>query len=565
MTIVSKQPVHYAAARSGAAPATFAQRHMFAKLGGIEPDTWGLNILQVVPVPDGLTVVEVREAIHDLVLRHETLRTRFRSEPDGTVWQYLSPHGEIGCEVWEIAGEDPDVVGPLAEQALERTNFDLVAEAPCKALVGTLHGVPTVVMVVTSHIATDMLSARLVRQDLADLLSARCKKESAPQLPARRQPLDQTAFESAISPAATSRLLASWRKRMTTAPPSMLGIRPEPPAPHEFQCAELTSTAMSLAADTLGRRYELTTSAVVVMAAEAVLFAHYAGADSAALQTAVGNRISPDLIWSTGVIRQHSLAVIDVRGATFEQVVRRTWSAWMHAQRHGVFNPDAIDKVRAEVQAQRGVSLSLGTYFNDLRIQTRPRAEAPAARILAAAENTRFAWAEEYPADYMDFQLRFEDVGAATRMSALVDTGAVPRDRVRELLVGMERLLIWQATAGSAAEGPLTPERLAVITGMSVFEPPPGWVRIEGSWVDLAAAAELLALATAGAPSTVRESDGRLVGYVTGPFTPEQLHERCVTALTSGAVRTPQHYVVCAPGDGDWADRPVLVEGSGRT
>jgi hypothetical protein len=570
MTITSKQPVHYSSARRGTAPATYAQRHMFAKLSTMEPTTWPQNILQVVPVPDGLTVVEVREAVHDLVLRHESLRTRFRRDADGTLWQYLSADGEIGCEIWEVAGEDPDVVGTLAERELEHTNFDLVADAPLRALVGTLHGAPTVAMIVTSHIATDMLSARLVRQDLVDLLSACCKGELAPELPLRRQPLDQAAFEATIGPATTGRSLASWRRRMTTAPPSMFGIRPEPSAPREFLRAELTSTAMSLAADALGRRYQLTTTAVVLMAAEAVLLAHYAGADRCALQTAVGNRISPDLIWSTGVIRQHSLAVIDVRGASFEQVIRRTWSAWMHAQRHGVFDPGALDEVRAEVQTERGIALSLGAYFNDLRIQTRPRTEEPAARILAAADTTRFAWTEEYPADYMEFQLRLEDVGAATRMSALVDTAAVPRDRVRELLVGMERLLVWQATAGVAADGPLTAERLAVITGMSAFEPPPSWVKVNGSWVDLAATRQLLAQATDGSPSTVRGSDdGRLVGYVSGPFTPEQLHDRCVTTLTgprfgSRAAHTPHHYVVCAQGDGDWADRPVLMEGSGR-
>jgi hypothetical protein len=169
----------------------------------------------------------------------------------------------------------------------------------------------------------------------------------------------------------------------------------------------------------------------------------------------------------------------------------------------------------------------------------------------------------------MEFQLRLEDVGPATRMSALVDTGAAPRDRVRELLVGIERLLVWQATAGIAAEGPLTAERLAVITGLPEFEPPPGWVRVDGSWVDLAATEELLALAADGAACAVRASaDGRLVGYVSGTCTPEELHDRCVTTLTgsrSRAVHAPHHYVVCAPGGGDWADRQVLLEGSGRS
>ncbi len=569
MTTITNEPVRYTDARSGTGPATFGQRHLWTKLAGMEPHTWPQNILQAAPVPAGLTVADVRDAIRELVLRHETLRTRFRRTADG-VTQYLSADGEIGCEIWEAAGEDAESTGRRAERELEQTNFDLATNAPMRALIGTLHGAPTVVMIVTSHIATDMLSARLVRQDLADLLAARDKGEPDPELPPRRQPLDQAAYEATIDPATTTRSLASWRTRLASAPPTMLGVRPDPPRPREFLRAELTSAALPLAANALGQRHQVT-SAVVLMAAEAVLLAHYADADRCALQIAVGNRIAKETTWSAGIVRQHSLAVIDVRRASFAEVVHRTWSAWMHAQRTGVYDTVAVDRVRAEVQTERGVAVTLGSYFNDLRVQTRPDAAASPERILAVADTTRFAWAEEYPSDYMEFQLRFEDTMGGTRMSALVDTGAVPRNRVRELLLGIERLLVWQATEGVAADGPLTSGRLAAITGMPAFEPAPvGWVRIDGSWVDVAAAGELLALAADGAPSAVRQFGDRcLIGYVCGPVTPTLLHERCVAALTGLSfgrrnASCPTHYVVCEPGDCDWPDRPVLAQGSGR-
>lgn len=565
MTTIAAHPIHYADASAGTAPATFGQRDLWAKLAALEPHTYPQNILQVAPVPDGLTLADVSDVLRTLVLRHETLRTRFRVEADGTLWQWLAAEGEIRCETWEIAGEDVDEIAPLADRELEHTRFDLVEHLPVRALIGTLHGMPTVAMIVMSHIAADMLSARLIRQDLAELLAARAKGEPDPELPARRQPLAQAAHEATIDRAATARAMTSWRNRIAAAPPATF---PAGGTEQRFLRATLTSEALPLAADVLGRRYRVTT-AVVVMAAEAVLLAHQAGTDRCALQVSVGNRIAKDLAWATGIIRQHSLAVIDVRGADFAQVVRATGSAWLKAQRTGMYDPDAVERLRAEIAAERGLRLGFGAYFNDLRLQTQPRAEVARARIRAALHDTGFEWSAEYPAHYAEFLLRLEDAVGRTRMTAFVDTAAVPADRVRALLFGIERLLVWQATEGVGATGPLTPERLAHITGVPAFAPPPGWARIDGSWFDVTAARELLATAALGAETDVRvRADGGLTGYVTGPYTLRTLHRRCVDLLAEPRYRnavTPSHYVVCGPGRGGWLARPVIAQGSGRS
>jgi hypothetical protein len=567
MTTIAQHPIRYTGARAGTAPATFGQRDMWAKLAGLGPHTYPQNILQVAPVPDGLSVAGVCDVIRTLTLRHETLRTRFRRASDGTLWQWLAADGEIRCETWEIAGENVAEVAPLADRELERTRFDLVEHLPMRALIGTLHGAPTVAMIVMSHIAVDMLSARLIRQDLVELLAARAKGEPDPVLPPRRQPLDQAAFEATIDRATVDRSLASWRNRFAAAPPAMFPAGGEK---RRFLRAALTSEALPLAADVLGHRYQVTT-AVVVMAAEAVLLAQQAGTDRCALQVSVGNRIARDLTWATGIIRQLSLAVIDVRGADFAQVVRRTWSAWLTAQRTGSYDPDAVRRVQADVAAERGMRLGFGAYFNDLRLRTQPRGDVPAARIRAAMAGTRFEWTDEYPAHYAEFVLRLEDTVGRTRMTAFVDTGAVSQNRVRELLFGIERLLAWQATEGVGATGPLTPERLAHITGVDAFAPPPGWARIGGGWCDVPAARALLAAAAPGADSDVRETaDGRLIGYVTDPHTrhtPRALHRRCTALLAQPRFRnavTPAHYVVCGPGHGDLSARPVLAQGGGR-
>jgi hypothetical protein len=613
MATISYAPVRFVAARSGTRRATFGQRDMWDKLRVMEPHTHVVNILQVIGVPTGLTLREVLAAIGDLVLRHESLRTRFRLDARDELWQELTRSGEVPVEVWDVdRAEDQDAVREEADRTLEGTDFDLTRSWPVRVLVGLVEGAPRAVMVSMSHIAVDMLSARLVRQDLVDLLDARAHARAAPALPARRQPLDQAAFEaSAAGRRANARAMASWRRRLQAAPRSMFPARPNAPREARFVRAVITSQALALAAEVIAKRAEMST-AIVLMAAEAVLLAHQGGADACALQLSVGNRITPELAWSAGNIRLHSLAVVDLRGAGFGQVVSRTWAAWIQAQRTGMYDPGEVSRQRQWIEWERGIALDLSCHFNDLRTSTQPGATLTSPDSIVAAASTTTYTCSPIPAHYAKFLLRAVDEPGSgegrVALHAFTDTRVLPSDTLRKLMFGMERLLIWQATEPTAAQQVLDPATVAEVTGMAAPSRPAGWVRVDGSWVEVAAVEELLGAAAAdlcaARPAVSvrvrRGADGgcddRLVGYVavaepaTAP-TPAQLHRCCVGRLTSAppygpgwresvapphvpdwlSAMAPQHYVVCADVAGmpydeaGWLARPVIVEGSGRS
>ncbi len=615
MATITCALVRFAAARSGICRATFGQRDMWDKLREMEPHTHVVNILQLIKVPAGLTLDEVLAAIGDLVLRHECLRTRFRLDARDDLWQELTSSGDIPVELWDLdRTDDQDAAREEADQRLEGTDFDLTGSWPMRLLVGLVEGTPTAVMVSMSHIAVDMLSARLVRQDLANLLDARACACPAPPLPARRQPLDQAAFEASAAGQRTSeRAMESWRRRLEAAPRTMFPATPKTPQAARFVRAVISSQALPLAADVIARRARMST-AIVIMAAEAVLLAHQAGAGTCALQLSVGNRIAPELTWSAGMLRLHSLAVIDLRDASFEQVVSRTWAARVQAQRTGMYDPAEVSKQRRRIEWERGVALDLSSHFNDLRISTQPGANpASPERIVAAAATTTYT-CSPIPAHYAKFLLRAVDEpgrGEELRRVALhafTDTRVLPPATLRELMFGMERLLIWQATDPAAAGQLLDSGAVAEVTGMAAASRPAGWVRVDGSWVEIAAVEQLLAAAAAelcgspvarpAVPVWIRRGGGDdlLTGYVavaepaTAP-TPSQLHRCCMGRLTSAppygpgwrdsvapphvpgwlSAMAPQRYVVCADVAGmpydeaGWLARPVIAEGSGRS
>jgi hypothetical protein len=603
--------------RSGRASATFAQQTLWGELAVLEPHTSILNIALQAPVPECLTLPDVLAAIGDLVLRHECLRTRYLEDERGVLWQELTGDGEFTAEVWD-ARLDEDVEAEVRRVVDDAELARYAPARPARVLVAAVGGTPVLVVLGMSHLVADMLGARLLRQDMADLLAARADARPAPALPTRRQSLDQAAIEQ--SPAgrrSQARAAASWGNRLESAPPTMF---PVPPATDGagFLHAVLTSQALPLAADAIGRRHRVS-SAIAVMAAQAVMLGHQADADRCAILVSVGNRTAPEVAPSAGLFKQHSLAVIDLCDASFAEIVRRTWRAWLLAQRTGAYDPAEISERRRAAELSRGVALDLSCHFNDLRGTPQPVTEGiPAERITAAAAASTFS-CEEIAAYYAKFQLRLKEEGQDVRtrhqpppgaprrvlMHAFADGRVLPKDRLRALMTGIERLLVWQATEADAGQ-PLDPRAITTATGMPAPAGRAGWLRAHGGLVEVAAVERLLAAAAAEAcPRQVAappvmvlarpgQASAELVGYVAvrgnvAP-TPEQLHHGCVARITgmpphglgwpSGAFPsypprwlssvTPQRYVVCAdvPGlpydEAGWLARPVLAEGTGR-
>jgi hypothetical protein len=131
----------------------------------------------------------------------------------------------------------------------------------------------------------------------------------------------------------------------------------------------LTSRAIPPALHTLAERYRTTTS-VVLLATTAAMLGSLNGLSTCAIQLVVGNRFTPQLRYAIGNLTQEVLATVDLRGESFEDVVRTTWSAAMGAYRHGQFDPARAAELVREASRERGVEIDLSCYFNDLWAST---------------------------------------------------------------------------------------------------------------------------------------------------------------------------------------------------
>ena len=441
-------------------------------------------------------------AVGDLLIRHECLRTRSWPDDRGVLWQELAGDGEFTAEVWDLEpGEDVDATIGEAIDEIELARFS--PGRPVRILVCVIGETPILMLIGVSHLAADMLSARLIRQDMADLLAARAQARPAPVLPPRRQPLDQAAFEQ--SPGGLrdrARVHASWQARLETAPRTMFPAPPEPAAPPEpsappeprFLHAILSSQALPLAVDVLGRRHQ----------GQHRYHGHGGRSGHARAPgwcgplRPPGQRGQPDRPGCgrfDGCLQAHSLAVVDLRDASFAQIVRRTWKAWPLAQRTGMYDPVEIGAMRRAAELSRGVALDLSCHFNDLRNATQPVAADVAAGQLQAAAAASVYTCDQLAAYYAKFQLRLKEEGqdlgrryqpppGAPRrvlMHAFADGWALPGQKLRELMFGIERLLIWQATDAANAERTLDPRTVAEVSGIPALPARPGWVRLPGA------------------------------------------------------------------------------------
>ena len=160
--ITSSASLRFDGARAGTARATYGQRAMVGFVDYLGAEGNRLTVRRTVPIPPGCTLGDVLAVLAELPLRHEALRTRIRTGDGGELWQELPGSGEIPVELWDVVGSDPEPVGRQAEQLLSETHFDLRHGWPIRLLVGSVEGVPTAVLMATSHVATDLQSARIV-------------------------------------------------------------------------------------------------------------------------------------------------------------------------------------------------------------------------------------------------------------------------------------------------------------------------------------------------------------------------------------------------------------------
>ncbi|MBW3614027.1 MAG: amino acid adenylation domain-containing protein [Actinobacteria bacterium] len=358
------RPALRPAARTDHLPLSFAQERLWF-LHRFEGPSATWNVPIALRLAAGVDVVALREALADVVERHETLRTVFPDEGGEPLQRVLL--AEQARPTLEVRTVDGGLAAELAAAA--RQPFHLADEIPLRAwLFRPPSGDEEVLLVVVHHIAADEWSVGPLVRDLGTALVARCAGQPPPWAPLPVQYADYTLWQrevlgdgaDAASP--LSHQLEFWAETLRGGPEQLdLPVdRPRPPvASHRGATVRFcVPAALHERAQSLARRSGASVFMVVHAALAALLTRLGAGTDIP-IGTPVAGRgddVLDDLVGffvNTVVLRTDTsgdpsfsellsrvrrvdLAAFDHQDAPFEQVVEALTPARSLA-RHPLF------------------------------------------------------------------------------------------------------------------------------------------------------------------------------------------------------------------------------------
>jgi hypothetical protein len=433
--------------RAATGPLIWAQRAIWDVVRWLPPDDITLNQIGHCAVPAGRDLDEVLDALRTLVLRHDSLHTLFEQTPDGPV-QHVRADGEIPVGLHELDDRSVDEATAVVGGVLGGVPFRHDRDLPLRLAVLTRDGRPAVIVLVASHLALDGWSFYLVREDLAQLLSAP-EEVAAPG----QQPLERVLYEaSPLGRDREAKALAYWRKHLTAAPAAMIEPASPDPTP-ELDWARIESGALALATDALAARTGVPGS-TVLLAASALLLAAHLGEEQAMIRMIVSTRFQPASRRLIGAFNQNALFPITVADEPVGGYLRRAANAVLIAYAHSEYDPAALDRLIDDVARQRGLEPGGYCFFNDARFgpltkdTAKPAEPADLADLIQSAlpaTKVTPLTTDRRPMTANFFQY-LNDLSDRAVLTLCVQRGFLGHRGAADFLIGLQTLVVGAAT-----------------------------------------------------------------------------------------------------------------------
>ncbi|NVJ28035.1 amino acid adenylation domain-containing protein, partial [Myxococcus sp. AM011] len=291
----ARVPALTRASRDGVLPLSFAQQRLWF-LHQLEPGSAFYNVPIVLTLRGVLSEDALERGFQELVRRHESLRTVFRTEGGAPV-QVILPGGSAQLERVDLRGlpeaERQAEARRRAEQEAMRP-FDLETGPLLRTTLLKLAAEEHLLVLVQHHIVSDGWSMGvLVREMAAHYAAFRAGQPSPlPELPA--QYADYAVWQrSWLQGETLDAQLSWWRKHLEGAPAALELPTDRPrPAIQSFRGALHTRVLPSALADSLqalGHR-EGTTLFMVLLAGFEVVLSRYSGQEDFVIGTDIANR-----------------------------------------------------------------------------------------------------------------------------------------------------------------------------------------------------------------------------------------------------------------------------------
>ncbi|HVH13274.1 MAG TPA: condensation domain-containing protein, partial [Longimicrobium sp.] len=328
------------ATESRIVPHSFGQER-FWFLERMQPGSVAYSIARAYSITGPLRPDALRQALEEIVRRHESLRTVFTSrdgEPVQVVLESIPlPFAEANLEATEPSARDEEARRRARDEAARP--FDLERGPLFRATLLRLGPYAHVLTIVMHHIVSDGWSMGVLFRELAALYAAFSRGEASPLPEPRLQYADHAAWQRAwLEGERMDAQLAYWRRHLHGAP-AVLDLptdRPRPPLPstrgaaHYFDLLAGTVDALRRLA-----REEGGSLFMALLAGFQALLARWSGSDDIVVGTPLANRTRPESEPLIGLLTNTLPVRAQLSGEpTFREVLRGARDATFGAHAH---------------------------------------------------------------------------------------------------------------------------------------------------------------------------------------------------------------------------------------
>jgi amino acid adenylation domain-containing protein len=304
-----------------------------------------------------LDVPALQAALHDVVQRHEVLRSRVTVQDDDPV-QIAAAELDVDLPVVDLTDRSADGVDrELQQLATEeiRRPFDLARGPLLRARLFRLTAQEHVLLLVIHHLATDAWSLNVLLRELATCYEARRDGRGPDLDPVPGTYRDHVRRQRARLAEVGDAQLRYWRRQLRGLEPKVAlpGDDAAPAAPHARggHVPFRLSRALTRDLEALGRG-DGATLFMTLMSGFQVLLHRWSGAVDLPVATAVSTRDDPDIQTVVGCCINTVVVRGDLGGSpTFRQLLGRLRTTTLEALEH---QDVPFDEVVAAVRPPRG-------------------------------------------------------------------------------------------------------------------------------------------------------------------------------------------------------------------